>query len=81
VSRRLAILALVLLCGCQHKDRQAYRRNPLVRELNVAPGPAAAPETATQAEPYPPPRPHLPADPSSFASVPHVQSPERTPVP
>ena len=77
---RLPVLVLfAALIGCeQHKS---YMHDPLVRQLNVIAGPVSEPENATQAEPYPPVRPLLPADPSNVAIAPMVQTPERTPAP
>jgi hypothetical protein len=57
-------IATVLL-GCQQE--KSYLRHPLVREMNITPGPISEPENSTQAEPYPPPRPYLPPAPANVA--------------
>jgi hypothetical protein len=69
-----------IIVGCQSAPK-SYMRNPLVRELRVAPGPVSDVENSTPADPYPPPRPILPDEPSSVANVPMIQTPERTMAP
>lgn len=76
----LPIVALVFFCGCA-EERKSYMRHPLVREMRVMPVTSYVPETSTQAEPTPPPRPDLPDDPSTLVNVPTIQSKERTPAP
>jgi hypothetical protein len=71
----------LLIAGCQSSNSKSYLRSPLVRELRISPGPPGEPENSTQAEPYPPPRPILPDEPSNFAAVPMIQTPDRTPAP
>ena len=86
MSAKLRASALItlgfafLVAGCQPGSK-SYMRSPLVRELRITPGPPGEPEISTQAEPYPPPRPILPDEPSSFAALPMIQTPDRTPVP
>ena len=75
-----ALLSFTVLSGCKSPVKP-YMRNSMVREMNVTASPITEPETATQAEPYPPPRPILPDEPSHLATVPMIRTPERTPVP
>lgn len=66
------------MAGCA-EERKSYMRHPLVREMKVMPAPAKVPETSTQAEPVPPPRPELPHEASSFVTLPMIKSGESTP--
>jgi len=79
-SAYLLFLSAWLGAGCA-EERKSYMRSPLVREAKVTPAPPREPEYSTQAEPSPPPRPVLPDEPSSFVTVPMIQSLDRTPVP
>lgn len=78
ISAFFASSALVFLAGCA-EERKSYMRHPLVREMKVSPASPTVPETSTQAEPVPPPRPILPYEASSLITVPMIQSEERTP--
>jgi hypothetical protein len=84
VIQRLRFLSILCvaaaIAGCA-EERKSYMRNPLVREMKVVPGSARVPETSTQAEPVPPPRPVLPDDPSTLISAPTIRTNERTPAP
>jgi hypothetical protein len=68
MKRRLLPLLLIAgALGCnQHRS---YMRHPLINEMDVTSGPVAKRDNATQADPYPPPRPALPIDPASVAST------------
>ncbi len=64
------VFALVLLApGCADRHK-SYMRHPLIREMNISASAAADTEVSTQVEPYPPPRPALPSDPSHIAVLP-----------
>ncbi len=63
---RLCSLCVVAI-GCG--QNKSYLRHPLVRQLNVIAGPVSEPETATQAEPYPPARPTQPDEFPNVATV------------
>jgi hypothetical protein len=72
-SRRRRITDLLLFigiaaAGCQSPEKP-YLRNPLVKESNVMKGPAPEQERSTQVEPYPPPRPYFPDEPSNVAAL------------
>lgn len=73
-----SFLMLLALAGCA-EERKSYMRHPLVREMQLMPAPQTVPETSTQAEPFPPPRPILAQESSTLVDVPMIQSPERTP--
>ena len=80
VAASRIVCVVFLLAGCA-EERKSYMRHPLVREMKVMPAPANVPETSTQAEPFPPPRPVLPHEASTLVTAPTIQSPERTPAP
>ncbi len=80
-NRQLAVLcAALFLVGCA-EERKSYMRHPLVREMKLMPAPNLVPETSTQAEPLPPPRPALPYEGSTLITAPVIQSLEHTPAP
>jgi len=65
---RWVLLLFIVASGCRNNDKP-YLRSPLYREVSVTAGPSAEHERATQVEPYPPPRPYLPDEPSRIASA------------
>jgi hypothetical protein len=62
------LLVGLAAAGCQSRDKP-YLRNPLIRESAVTKGAVPEPERATPVEPYPPPRPYLPDEPSNVAAL------------
>jgi hypothetical protein len=77
---QLLLLLVIISCmGCG-EARKSYMRHPLVHESDIVAGPISEPPIATQAEPYPPPRPNLEIEASNLITVPMIQSTDRTPV-
>jgi len=75
-SLLLGLIALGLAGGCR---QPAYMRHPLARDAVQKPGAPSTLDLVSPVDPYAPPRPILPDEPSRLVIVPMIKSLERTP--